>query len=151
MSQTSYKGIMAQVSGSNSVTRGQIPAKGAMILQSEQRWLQIQYFDKMKWRRWSSKIKNLQEQLNEDEIGNLPEKEFSVMIVRMCQGLRKNLEAQIEKIQKMFNKKGMATHSSIFAWRIPRTQGPGGLQSMGSQRIEHNRASNTYRRTPQQR
>ena len=29
----------------------------------------------------------------------------------------------------------MATHSSILAWRIPRTEGPGGLQSIGSQRI----------------
>ena len=33
---------------------------------------------------------------------------------------------------------GMATHSSILAWRIPRTKEPGGLQSMGSQRVEHN-------------
>ena len=30
--------------------------------------------------------------------------------------------------------KGMATHSSILAWRIPWTQEPGGLQSTGSQR-----------------
>ena len=29
---------------------------------------------------------------------------------------------------------GMATHSSILAWRIPRTEEPGKLQSMGSQR-----------------
>ena len=29
--------------------------------------------------------------------------------------------------------KEMATHSSILAWRIPRTEEPGGLQSMGSQ------------------
>ena len=29
--------------------------------------------------------------------------------------------------------KGMATHSSIFAWRIPWTEEPGGLQSMGLQ------------------
>ena len=29
--------------------------------------------------------------------------------------------------------KGMATHSSILAWRIPRTEEPGGLQSMGLQ------------------
>ena len=29
--------------------------------------------------------------------------------------------------------KGMVTHSSIFAWRIPWTEEPGGLQSMGSQ------------------
>ena len=33
--------------------------------------------------------------------------------------------------------KEMATCSSIFAWKIPRTEEPGGLQSMGSQRIRH--------------
>ena len=33
--------------------------------------------------------------------------------------------------------KGMATHSSIVAWRIPLTEEPGGLQSMGSQRVGH--------------
>ena len=32
---------------------------------------------------------------------------------------------------------GMATHASILAWRIPWTEKPGGLQSMGSQRVEH--------------
>ena len=31
----------------------------------------------------------------------------------------------------------MATHSSILAWRIPRTEETGWLQSMGSQRIKH--------------
>ena len=34
--------------------------------------------------------------------------------------------------------KGMATQSSILAWRIPWTEEPGGLQSMGSQRVRHN-------------
>ena len=33
--------------------------------------------------------------------------------------------------------KGMATHSSILAWRIPWTEDPGGIQSMGSQRVGH--------------
>ena len=33
--------------------------------------------------------------------------------------------------------KGMATHSSILAWRIPWTKKPGGLQSMGLQRVGH--------------
>ena len=33
--------------------------------------------------------------------------------------------------------KEMATHSSILAWRIPRTEEPGGLQSMGSKRVGH--------------
>ena len=32
---------------------------------------------------------------------------------------------------------GMATHSGILAWRIPWTEEPGGLQSMGSQRVGH--------------
>ena len=31
----------------------------------------------------------------------------------------------------------MATHSSILAWRIPWTEEPGGLQSMGSQKVRH--------------
>ena len=35
-------------------------------------------------------------------------------------------------------KEGMVTHSSILAWRIPWTEEPGGLQSMGSQRVGHN-------------
>ena len=33
--------------------------------------------------------------------------------------------------------KGMASHSSILAWRIPQTEELGGLQSMGSQRVRH--------------
>ena len=33
--------------------------------------------------------------------------------------------------------KGMATHFSILAWRIPWTEEPGGLQSMGSRRVRH--------------
>ena len=37
--------------------------------------------------------------------------------------------------------KRLATHSSILAWRIPWTEEPGGLQSMGSQRIGHNLAN----------
>ena len=34
--------------------------------------------------------------------------------------------------------KGMATHSTILAWRMPWTEDPGGLQSMGSQGVRHN-------------
>ena len=33
--------------------------------------------------------------------------------------------------------KGMATHSSILAWRIPRIEEPGGLQSIGLQSVGH--------------
>ena len=39
--------------------------------------------------------------------------------------------------------KDMATHSSIFAWEIPWTEQPGGLQSLGSQRVRHGLATET--------
>ena len=48
--------------------------------------------------------KNPEEQVSEVEIGNLPEKEFRVMIVKIIQDLGKRMEAQAEEIQKMFNK-----------------------------------------------
>ena len=38
------------------------------------------------------------------EIGNLPEKEFRIMIVKMIQDLGKRMEAKIKKMQEMFNK-----------------------------------------------
>ena len=41
--------------------------------------------------------------------------------------------------------KEMATHSSILASRISQTEEPGGLQSMGSQRVGHDWATNTYK------
>ena len=45
-----------------------------------------------------------QDQINEEEIGNLPEKEFRVMIVKKIQDLGNRMEAQIEKIQETLNK-----------------------------------------------
>ena len=48
--------------------------------------------------------KNPQGQINEEEIGHLPEKEFRVMTVKMIQNLRNRMEAQIKKIQEMVNK-----------------------------------------------
>ena len=40
--------------------------------------------------------------------------------------------------------KGMATNSSILAWEIPWTEEPGGLQSLGSPRVGHKWATNTF-------
>ena len=37
-------------------------------------------------------------------IGNLPKKEFKIMVVKMIQDLRKRMEANIEKMQEMFTK-----------------------------------------------
>ena len=55
-----------------------------------------------------------------------------------------------------FEKHVMATHSSVLAWRIPGTGEPGGLLSMGSHRVGHDRsdlaaaaaATQTYRKFP---
>ena len=44
--------------------------------------------------------------------------------------------------------KEMATHSSILVWKIPWTEEPGGLQSMGSQRVGHNWVTNTFTSLP---
>ena len=43
--------------------------------------------------------------------------------------------------------KEIATHSSILVWRILWTEEPGGLQSVGSQRVRHNQATNTHTHT----
>ena len=40
--------------------------------------------------------------------------------------------------------KGVTAHPSILAWRIPWTEEPGGLQSMGSQRVGHDSVANTH-------
>ena len=47
-------------------------------------------------------------------------------------------------VRKIPLEKGMVTHSSILAWRIPWTEGPGGLQFMGLQRFGHNWVTNTF-------
>ena len=44
--------------------------------------------------------------------------------------------------------KEMATHSSTLAWKILRMEEPGGLQSMGSQRVRHDRATSLHFRAP---
>ena len=47
-------------------------------------------------------------------------------------------EIQVRSLgQKDALEKEMATHSSTFAWKIPWTEEPGGLQSMGLQRVGH--------------
>ena len=43
----------------------------------------------------------------------------------------------LQSIQEYKLEKAMAPHSSTLAWKIPWTEGPGGLQSMGSLRVGH--------------
>ena len=54
----------------------------------------------------------------------------------------KNLPAMQETLVRSLDlehplEEGTATHSSILAWRVPRTEAPGGLQSIGLQRVRH--------------
>ena len=58
-------------------------------------------------------------------IKNLPANALDVRDASSIPGLGRSLE------------EGMATHSSILAWRTPWTEEPGGLQSTGSQRVGH--------------
>jgi len=59
----------------------------------------------------------------------------SSLVAQMVKNLCAGQETQIQSLGcKDSLEKGMATHSSIFAWRIPRTEEPEGLQSKGSQR-----------------
>ena len=56
----------------------------------------------------------------------------------MIKNLPTMLETQVQSLgQEVSLGKGMAMHSSILAWRTPWTEEPGGLQSMGSQRVQH--------------
>ena len=56
----------------------------------------------------------------------------------MVKDLHAMQEAQVQSLgQEDPLEKGMAIHSSILAWRIPRTEEPGRLQSMGPKRVRH--------------
>ena len=63
----------------------------------------------------------------------------------MVKNLPAMQEAQVWSLgQEDPLEKGMATHSSVLAWRIPWTEEPGRLQSMGLQRVGHSWETNTY-------
>ena len=68
----------------------------------------------------------------------------------------KNLPAMLETQVRSLGQedpleKGMASNSSILAWRISWTEEPGGLLSMGSQRAGHGRAANSHTQREKQR
>ena len=64
------------------------------------------------------------------------------LVAQMVRSLPAKQETWVRSLgQKEPLEKGMTTHSSILAWRIPWTEEPGSLQSMGSQRVGHNLAT----------
>ena len=64
--------------------------------------------------------------------------DLSQMVAHMINNLPAMQETWVRSLgQEDPLEKGMATHSSILVWRIPWTEEPGRLQSMGSQRVGH--------------
>ena len=60
------------------------------------------------------------------------------LVAQMAKKLSAMLEIGVQSLGRENPlQKEMATHSSILAWEIPRTEEPGGLQYMGSQRVGH--------------
>ena len=57
------------------------------------------------------------------------------LVAQMVKNLPAIQETRLWSLRWDPLEKGMATHSSILAWRIPLTEEPGGLQSMGSQKV----------------
>ena len=63
----------------------------------------------------------------------------NTLMAQMVKNLRTMQETQVQSLGwEEPLEKGMATKSSILAWRIQWTEEPGGLQSVGSQRVRHN-------------
>ena len=67
------------------------------------------------------------------------------LVAQMVKNLPEMWETQVQSLgQEDPLEKGMATHSSILGWEIPWTEEPGGLQSMGSQRVGHSWVTDTF-------
>ena len=81
-----------------------------------------------------TKLKEKQEQINRKRL----KKNMAFLVAQMVNNLPSVWETWFQSLGwKDPLEKGMATHSSILAWRIPWTEEPGRLQLMGSQRVGH--------------
>ena len=64
---------------------------------------------------------------------------WASLVAQLVKNLPAVQETQVQSLgQEDFLEKGMATHSSMLAWRIPWTEDPSVLQSMESQRVRYN-------------
>ena len=70
---------------------------------------------------------------------------WASLVAQTVKNLPAMQETQVQSLgwEDPTPEKGMATHSSILAWRILRTEEPGELQTMVSQRVRHDGATNT--------
>ena len=68
----------------------------------------------------------------------------SSLVAQMVKNLPAMQDTQVQSLgREDALEKGLATHSRILAWRIPWTEEPGGLQSMGLQRVRHDWGTNS--------
>ena len=75
----------------------------------------------------------------------LPRWHWAYLVAQMVKNLPAKQETWVQSLSREDTlEKGLATHSGILAWRIPWTEEPGGLQSMGSQRVRHNWVANIF-------
>ena len=65
------------------------------------------------------------------------EESLSFVLFTILFLVRKSLECEISSFLEILSEKAMAPHSSTLAWRIPGTEKPSGLLSMGSHRVGH--------------
>ena len=87
-----------------------------------------------------------QSHLEQEEQGLLWER--ASLVAQMVKNLPTMREAWVGGLgQEDPLEKGMDTHSSMLAWRIPRAEKPGELQSMGSQRVGHDWVTHTHKHT----
>ena len=72
-------------------------------------------------------------------ISHRPQGVWAFLVAQMIKNLPAMQETLVQSLgQEDPLEEGTATHSSILDWRIPRTEEPSRLQSMGSQRAGHN-------------
>ena len=97
---------------------------------------------------YCSVLKCFQIQLDLSSFRAAYEDRRASLVVQMVKKLPAMQETWILSLgQEDPQEKGMVTHSSILTWRIPWTEESGGPQSMGSQRVRHNWATNTHTHT----
>ena len=74
--------------------------------------------------------------IKEAETGVMPKKQ-RLLVLSLSARKEFQIQTSILRLSEQNKEKAMATHSSNLAWKIPRTEEPGRLQSMGSRRVGH--------------
>ena len=67
--------------------------------------------------------------------------DFSTPLIAMARSTKQKINKETQTLNDIIDllvEKAMAPHSSTLAWKIPRTEKPGVLQSMGSLRVRYN-------------